>query len=135
MASYLPAAVTKPLLQTGDLVRSAIGSISWGPVLSLSKAAVIPILQRIEKGTLVVKDQTTGQTTSFGQKIVGKTVNGNGPAQATRARGTVVLTVKKETFWVRMFLFADMGFAESYMLGEVECDDLTGFFTVRPSNG
>ena len=40
------------------------------------------------------------------------------------------MTVKKEAFWVRMFLFADMGFAESYMLGEVECNNLTGFFEV-----
>ena len=29
---------------------------------------------------------------------------------------------------MRLFLFADMGFAEAFMLGEVECADLTGFF-------
>ncbi|KAG9536153.1 cyclopropane-fatty-acyl-phospholipid synthase, partial [Aureobasidium melanogenum] len=40
----------------------------------------------------------------------------------------VVLTVHKDVFWVRMLLFADMGFAESYMLGEVSCSDLTEFF-------
>jgi cyclopropane-fatty-acyl-phospholipid synthase len=42
----------------------------------------------------------------------------------------VELVVKKEAFWVRLFLFADMGFAEAYMLGEVECEDLTSFFQV-----
>ena len=42
----------------------------------------------------------------------------------------VELVVKKEAFWVRLFLFADMGFAESYMLGDFECSDLTGFFEV-----
>jgi cyclopropane-fatty-acyl-phospholipid synthase len=30
-----------------------------------------------------------------------------------------------------LFLFADMGFAESYMLGEFECSDLTSFFEVN----
>lgn len=44
--------------------------------------------------------------------------------------GRVVLTVRKESFWVRLALFADMGFAEAYMLGEVKCNDLTGFFEV-----
>lgn len=33
-----------------------------------------------------------------------------------------------DLFWVRLLLFADMGFAESYMLGEVSCTDLTAFF-------
>ena len=45
----------------------------------------------------------------------------------------VELVVKKETFWVRLFLFADMGFAEAFMLGEVECADLTSFFQVSSS--
>lgn len=45
--------------------------------------------------------------------------------------GRVVLNIRKETFWVRLFLFADMGFAEAYMLNEVECSDLTRFFEVR----
>lgn len=130
MASYLPAAVTKPFLQTSDYLRSTIGSISWGPLLSLSKAAVVPILERIEKGTLIVNDQTTGQTTYFGQKTAKVLTNGNGALPSRTGVERVTLVVKKETFWVRMFLFADMGFAESFMLGEVECNDLTAFFKV-----
>jgi cyclopropane-fatty-acyl-phospholipid synthase len=42
----------------------------------------------------------------------------------------VELVIKREAFWVRLLLFADMGFAESYMLGDFECSDLTGFFEV-----
>lgn len=38
------------------------------------------------------------------------------------------LRVLNDLFWVRLLLFADMGFAESYMLGEVSCSDLTAFF-------
>jgi cyclopropane-fatty-acyl-phospholipid synthase len=40
----------------------------------------------------------------------------------------VELIVKKESFWVRVAMFGDMGFAEAWMLEEVECDGLTSFF-------
>ena len=131
MASYL----IQPLAVGGDLVRSTLGSVSWGPALSVSKAAVTSLFSRIENGTLVVTDETTGQSTSYGQKIAkahSSLSNGvNGTSKKRIGAGKVELIVRKETFWVRLFLFADMGFAESFMLGEVECLDLTGFFQVR----
>jgi len=141
MTSYLPAVITKPLAQGTDLLRGALGGISWGPALSLSKAAVTSLLKKIEIGQLVILDETTGQTTVYGQRIAkefSKSTNGangiNGvkgsKKKAGRAR-TVELVVKREAFWVRLFLFADMGFAESYMLGDFECEDLTSFFEVR----
>lgn len=135
MASYF----TQPLARGGDLIRSTLGSVSWGPALSVSKAAVTSLFSRIENGTLVVIDETTGRTTSYGQKIAkehSKMTNGvNGTSKKRTGAGKVELVVRKETFWVRLFLFADMGFAESYMLGEVECADLTGFFQVFESRG
>ncbi|KAJ6440213.1 L-aminoadipate-semialdehyde dehydrogenase [Purpureocillium lavendulum] len=36
--------------------------------------------------------------------------------------------------WLRLFLFADIGFAEAYMLGDVECNDLTAFFRMFIDN-
>lgn len=145
MTSYLPTAVTAPLAQGADLVRSAVGSVSWGPALSVSKAAVTSLFSKIEIGTLIVEDQTSGKTTVYGQKMAKehlkiKMTNGNGTNDANgvhKKAGQVEkvhLVVKKETFWVRLFLFADMGFAETYMLGEVECADLTGFFMVSISH-
>ena len=142
MTSYLPAIVTKPLSYGTDLLRSTLGSISFGPVLSISQAAVISIFSNIEVGTLIVTDSTTGTTRSYGQKIAKEhkkttsSVNGVNGRHGTKKAGNVrkvELLVKKETFWVRLFLFADMGFAEAYMLGEVECADLTGFFQVSAS--
>jgi len=130
MASYF----TQPLARGGDLIRSTLGSMSWGPALTLSKAAVASLFSRIGNGTLVVIDETTGRTTSYGQKIAKeytKMSNGvNGTSKKRSGVGKVELVVRKETFWVRLFLFADMGFAESFMLGDVECADLTGFFQV-----
>lgn len=118
MTSYLPTTITAPLSRGNDLIRSTIGGFSWGPALSVSKAAVKSLFGRIEIGSLVVVDQATGQTLTYGEK-------------ADQDAGLrVKLVVKKEAFWVRLFLFADMGFAESFMLGEVECEDLTAFFEV-----
>lgn len=110
--------------------------MSWGPALSVSKTAVTSLFERIESGTLVVVDETTRKTNSYGQKIAkehSKMTNGvNGTRKKTAGAQEVELHIKKESFWLRVFLFADMGFAEAYMLGEVECADLTGFFQVRP---
>jgi cyclopropane-fatty-acyl-phospholipid synthase len=44
------------------------------------------------------------------------------------------LRVLNDMFWVRLLLFADMGFAESYMLGEVACPDITAFFKLFIQN-
>ncbi len=137
MISYLPTAITNPLARGTDMLRGAIGGVSWGPALSISKAAVTSLLSRIEIGQLIISDETTGEITKYGQKIAKehskKTngVNGVNGAKKTGGIQKVELTVKREAFWMRLFLFADMGFAEAYMLGDFECADLTGFFEVR----
>lgn len=137
MTSYLPTALTKPLAAGADVLRGALGGISWGPALSLSKAAVTSLLSKIEVGQLTISDETTGETIIYGQKIAkehtkkSNGINGvNGVMKKAGGVRQVKLVVKRETFWVRMFLFADMGFAEAYMLGDFECDDLTSFFEV-----
>ncbi len=44
------------------------------------------------------------------------------------------LHVVKDTFWVRLCAMGDLGFAEAYMYGEVECNDLISLFQVRVFN-
>ena len=41
------------------------------------------------------------------------------------------LRVISDVFWIRLALMGDLGFAEAYMYGEVECDDLVSLFLVR----
>ena len=134
MTSYLPNAITASLSHGNDIVRSTIGSISWGPMLSISKFAAVSTFHKIEVGTLIISDKTDGKIHVFGQKLAKEdklATNGvNGTYKIAGRPRKVELVVKKETFWLRSFLFADMGFAEAYMLGEVECDDLAGFFQV-----
>jgi cyclopropane-fatty-acyl-phospholipid synthase len=89
----MPSYLTQPLTCGGDLIRSTLGSVSWGPALSVSKAAVTSLFSRIENGTLVVIDETTGRTASYGQKIAkehSKMANGvNGTSKKRNGAGTV----------------------------------------------
>ena len=43
------------------------------------------------------------------------------------------IRVVNDTFWVRLCAMSDLGFAEAYMYGDVECDDLISLFEVRHS--
>ncbi|KAI1000297.1 hypothetical protein K3495_g7899 [Podosphaera aphanis] len=134
MTSLLPLTLTKAVVQGTDMVRGALGNISWGPALVISRAAVTSLLSRIEHGQLVITCESTGETTIYGQETVKKkldTVNGiNGTKKKDNSVPRAKLLIKRETFWVRLFLFGDMGFAEAYMLGDFECTDLTSFFKI-----
>ncbi|KAG9243948.1 Mycolic acid cyclopropane synthetase-domain-containing protein [Calycina marina] len=138
MTSYLPNVITSTFLQGNDFLRSAVGHISWGPALSLSRFAAVTTFSKIEIGTLIIKDKTNGKTHVFGQRIAKEDkqkANGvNGTFKKAGQPRKVELVVNKEAFWIRSVLFADMGFAEAYMLGEVDCNDLTGFFELFIQN-
>lgn len=146
----LPDVIARPVSKGAELLRSSTASLAWGPLLGVSRSTVLGLLSRVETGTLLLTDEPTGRRHVFGQRP--------GPPQSTAAaeaeggvngdshgslppnisdgkrRPTTVprveLVVKRDAFWVRVLLFADMGFAEAYMLGEVECADLTAFFQV-----
>ena len=40
------------------------------------------------------------------------------------------LRVANNVFWIRLCAMGDLGFAEAYMYGDVECDDLVSLFQV-----
>jgi cyclopropane-fatty-acyl-phospholipid synthase len=102
-----------------DSVRNCAGSLAWGPLVNISKSSILSLLGNIQCGQLTVIEQD-GTTTVCGNAAGG-----------TRDDPITTLEVKRDAFWLRLALFADMGFAESYMLGEVKCPDLTAFFRVR----
>ncbi|CAK7225207.1 hypothetical protein SBRCBS47491_005813 [Sporothrix bragantina] len=165
--------VARPLARSTEIVRGALGSLTWGPGLAIAKPTVMAVLEQIEIGTLVLVDETNGTRTVLGEdvpldavktngvkpkgaKTNGVKVNGingfngtkgthgvngvngingvngvNGHTHSRRLATTiprVELVVCSEAFWMRVFLFSDMGFAEAYMLGEIDCSDLTSFF-------
>lgn len=134
MSLNLAGLFKKSFAHGTDLFCGALGSVSWLPVLSLSKATVTSSFARIEHGTLLIIDEATGKTEAYGQKIALEnriiTEGVNDKRKHGSRIGKVELLIRKETFWVRLFLFADKGFAEAFMLGEIDCPDLTSFFQV-----
>ncbi|KAL8706015.1 MAG: hypothetical protein Q9201_000900 [Fulgogasparrea decipioides] len=100
-----------------DVARSNVSFFAWGPLVRLSRAAVLSLLSRAEVGHLIIQD-SDGSETICGERWPKE----GGP--------TTELKVLKDAFWVRLLLFADMGFAESFMLGEVACSDLVSFFKI-----
>ncbi|KAK3391112.1 cyclopropane-fatty-acyl-phospholipid synthase [Podospora didyma] len=123
----LPEIVSRPLYRGTAYLRSKLGSLTWGPGLSVARPAIQSLFAAIEIGTLLLVDEPAGQRFVYGQNLETLTNGVKGSRKAT-AIPRVELVVKSDAFWIRLFLFADMGFAESYMLGEVECADLTSFF-------
>ncbi|KIV99222.1 uncharacterized protein PV09_09086 [Verruconis gallopava] len=107
--------VLKPLISQFNSLRSYTGSLAWHPLLQVSRSTCLSLLQRIQIGCLEIVD-FDGQSYNCGPM--------------SSASPYAQLRVNKETFWVRLLLFADMGFAESYMLSEISCSDLTSFFKI-----
>lgn len=145
MTSYLPGIIARPITNGTDILKRRLGGLSWGPAVTVSKTVVSGIFNRLENGTLVVKDNSSGKTDTYGEHlsaemvgfpydstssypnaVKGKTKKGTQDIKPAPRR--ITLTIYKDSFWVRVLLFADMGFAEAYMLGEVGTSDLAGFF-------
>jgi cyclopropane-fatty-acyl-phospholipid synthase len=60
--------------------------------------------------------------------------NGNEKHYGDGAGTTIVLHVKHSHFFKRLFLYGDIGFAESYMDEEFECNDLQGLISLAITN-
>lgn len=99
-------------------------SYAWPGLVTLSRAAVLSLLQKIAIGRLVIT-HPDGSVTVCGQPDLKPVPQ---PERTVYTPPSTAIAVQKDVFWVRLLLFADMGFAESYMLGEVSCPDLTSFF-------
>lgn len=88
-------AVTDSLYTRFYGLRNYAGSIAWGPLVQLSRSAVLSVLQKVEIGQLKITE-SDGHITICGQ--LKKDVKGP----------KTELVIHKDTFWVRMLLFADM---------------------------
>jgi cyclopropane-fatty-acyl-phospholipid synthase len=107
-----------------------LGRYTYGPGVAVARPAIQSLLSAITVGALLIIDESTGQRDEYGQPFEKQVVltNGvHGPHNPIAAPN-VQLVVKHDSFWLRLFLYGDMGFAEAYMLGEVKCADLTAFF-------
>ncbi|KAF5366586.1 hypothetical protein D9758_008938 [Tetrapyrgos nigripes] len=97
----------------GDTVSNS----AWKPLQNICRAQVINVLKNIDIGSIVLTT-TTSEALEFGNLT-----EGHGDLRAK-------LTIKDDSFWVRVALFTDLGLAESFMVGEVESDDIYPLFKV-----
>ncbi|KAI9651464.1 MAG: hypothetical protein M1829_002805 [Trizodia sp. TS-e1964] len=109
--------LTAPITRAAESLRELVGGLTWGPFVQLSRVSIISVFSRIERGQLTVVSPD-GSLQCFGTAPKGS----DAPS--------CTLMIRKEAFWGRVALFTDMGFAESFILDEVECSDLTAFFKI-----
>ena len=115
-------------------IRTTFGAIkktfldwSWPPAVNLARNVVLQTLSGLEVGSLLIFDETNGKDYAFGQSSSQNTLV---ESKDVNNLPKVEIVVKRDTFWLRLFLYADMGFGEGYMLNDFECNDLTAFFQV-----
>lgn len=113
-----------PVVSRFHALRSYTGSLAWNPLVQFSRSTCLSLLSRIQIGRLEIID-VDGATYTLGGNEIPDSKGGN-----ILATPQVTVRVHKDTFWVRLLLFADMGFADGYLLSEISCDNLTAFFTI-----
>ena len=118
-----------PLIERVNALTSYAASFAWPPLLAVSRGAILAILKNIQIGSLTITD-SDGTLTVCGSP---RRVDSNSEKSVYNI-AHAELKVLNDLFWVRTLVFADMGFAESYMLGEIECPDLTAFFKLFIAN-
>lgn len=93
--TYYHMAITDLITARLDSAKRLAGSVAWGPFVQLSRSAILSVFRNVELGQLRISD-TDGEEMMYGQQ--------EGKFGGPRAH----LIIHKETFWVRMLLFADM---------------------------
>jgi cyclopropane-fatty-acyl-phospholipid synthase len=126
---YLPTAnyhaPIRPLSVLGGFFNGAKEAvIRLSPLTQVARAAVVTKLSRIQVGQLKILSPTNERLV-FGQK------DRHGSSLPDPAVVKAQIRIVKDSFWLRVLLSADLGFAESYMAGEIEVDDLEAVFKVR----
>ncbi|KAN0101526.1 cyclopropane-fatty-acyl-phospholipid synthase [Hyaloscypha variabilis] len=100
-------------------------SETW--VQSYARTSVLEVFRRIQYGRLTVISKYRGEKEE-------PDVFGENSAQGPDMGRDVVVEFHSPKTWVRMCLAFDLGFAEAYMLQEVECENLVGLFSLYVAN-
>ncbi|KKP02073.1 cyclopropane-fatty-acyl-phospholipid synthase [Trichoderma harzianum] len=83
-----------------------------------ARGFILAALQRIGLGEIIIEDIVTNDTLRFGQP---------GKLSAT-------IVVSSNAMWWRVLSRGSLGFSEAYMLGEVDCNDMTTFLEIMIYN-
>ncbi|CCA73014.1 related to cyclopropane-fatty-acyl-phospholipid synthase [Serendipita indica DSM 11827] len=100
-------------------LRDAVIDTGFGPLAGLAEAAVVNHLNRMQHGQLVIETPST--TYTFPPPSTDPSTNKHAHVHAR-------LRVVNPAFWIRLAFMSDLGFAEAYMYGDVECTTLPSLF-------
>ncbi|KDN42072.1 S-adenosyl-L-methionine-dependent methyltransferase [Tilletiaria anomala UBC 951] len=121
------------LIRSKEYNREAIANsatASAGARISPIPAGATPGVEGPSPTTILSSSKGVGTTAPASTSAAYKKTDTIRATNAPQA----VLIVKDDAFWVRMFVGADLGFAESYMLGEMETPDLGACFELFIQN-
>lgn len=132
LGPHLPGSLSPPLCCTSHFIcyiRDRCLSHLPGVIHILQNADPFfehcRMMSRITKGRLRVV--TDSRVYIFPQP--GSPADKQNPAPTLKAEFRVL----SPTFWIRLCIMGDLGFAEAYMYGDVECHDLPALFKVYDS--
>ncbi|CAL1711759.1 unnamed protein product [Somion occarium] len=125
--SWIPYLLDKAWNATTEGVFNLLrGNESLNPVCRLAEVAVINVLKKIDHGHLSVVTPTRTYTFPSTDVPHKETVYDN--------EEIVEIRVLESTFWLRLGIMSDLGFAEAYMFSEVDCDNLPALFRLFLNN-
>ncbi|PWZ00842.1 cyclopropane-fatty-acyl-phospholipid synthase [Testicularia cyperi] len=120
------------------------------PVAAVARSSVLSLFSKLAVGQLEIR-LADGRTLRYGDPTLVKSKehqhkdapivelpadlkkqNGAKTAATSLKRSAphAVLIVNSDNFWTRMFFGADLGFAEAFMIGEVDTPDLAACFEI-----
>ncbi|KAJ7621392.1 cyclopropane-fatty-acyl-phospholipid synthase [Roridomyces roridus] len=95
----------------------AIVGTGWRALHPIARTNILDVLSKIKVGKITVL--TTEKTYNFGML--------DADLRAT-------LDIKSDAFWVRVGLFTDLGLAEAFMFGDVDCEDVSSLIQILIAN-
>ncbi|EFP78021.1 uncharacterized protein PGTG_03977 [Puccinia graminis f. sp. tritici CRL 75-36-700-3] len=101
------------------LKESIVNTSTFSPIISLAKTTIISLMSKIEYGQIKLNTET--ESLVFGRSKV---------HPETSEELAAVIQVVNDAFWLRMFLLSDIGFAEAYMVGDIQVDRLDSLFKI-----
>lgn len=105
---------------TWSALREKTFQTVWPSATRFAESLVLSLMQKISRGQLRVVSPSGAHT--FPHRAPGSSGHDLEPKAELR--------VINDIFWIRLCTMADLGFAEAYMYGDVECDDLVSLFKI-----
>lgn len=111
-------------LSTIYTINMGISSIFEPQITRFARASILATLAKIQHGklTVVIKDGVESKTVSFGS------------TKGDHDTLTASVVILHSSVWARLCSNMDAGFAESYMLQQLECESLVDLFLIYIKN-